>query len=241
MDKAQLKEAIQATDAYLGIEKNAIANGIATPHMVHDFSYHFTRAHELLHMLGVLDQHEKYMSDHVAAMLKLSKHDDNTLADLPYVHVPSSHLDLEEEKNYDDFSEEDLEKMAKELEWEDIFDLYHEHELAMEKSVDEAISPASRIQRRMRFARTSSKRNLAKFLKLHRVSDVKTLQIRAQKAARRALMNKFLRGRNKALMSASEKMQIEAQVNRLKAVQQNLAIKMMPRIREIEKQRLTRR
>ena len=96
MDKELLKEAIQATDAYLGMKKSAVHNGLATSHHVHDFSYHFTRAHELLHKLGVQDQHDEYMSGHVADMLKLSKHDDATLADLPGVHIPAAHQNMEE-------------------------------------------------------------------------------------------------------------------------------------------------
>jgi len=236
LQKELLKEAIQATDAYLGIEKNAMANNLATYQHVHDFSYHFSRAHELLHQLGILNQHEKYMSDHVAAMIKLSGSTSNTLANLPYVHLPSTKSDMNEE-----ITDEELEKLVRELSWEDIIDFYDDSELVMNKNVDEAISPTARIQRKMRFSRTASKRNIAKMIKLLRASDVKTLQVRAQKAARRALMRKFLRGRNKALMSAQEKSQIEAQVNRLRAIQQNLAVKMMPRIREIEKNRLARR
>ena len=99
----------------------------------------------------------------------------------------------------------------------------------------------SRIQRRMRFARTSTRRDVAKMIKLRRASDVKTLQTRAHKAARRALMNRFLRGRDKSQLSAQEKDQIEGQVNRMAALQANLAVKMLPRVRELEKKRLARR
>jgi hypothetical protein len=54
-------------------------------------------------------------------------------------------------------------------------------------------------------------------------------------------MNKFLRGRNKAQLSAQEKDQIEAQVNRMAALQANLAVKMLPKVRELEKKRLAKR
>jgi hypothetical protein len=248
--KELLKEAIQATDHYLGIEKNAIANGLATSKHLHDFNYHFIKAQELLNRLGILTLHEKYMSDHAAYMNKLSGNINNSLVSSPIVQISTAKSYVDErfkvenllEKTIEkELTDKELEKLANELDWEDIIDFYNDDELIEDDDINEAISPTSRIQRRMRFARTASKRNAAKMMKLLRASDVKTLQLRAQKAARRALMRRFLRGRNKALMSAQEKSQIEAQVNRLKAIQSNLAVKMLPRIREIEKNRLVRK
>lgn len=83
-----LKTALQATDNYLAIEKKARDAGSATNAMIHDFSYHMSRAHDALQTLGVLDQHEKYMEGHVQEMLRLHGHKDSTIADLPYAHVP---------------------------------------------------------------------------------------------------------------------------------------------------------
>ena len=350
LDRDLLKEAIMATDAYLGVEKNAKSMGIATDHHIKDFSYYFSKAHDLLNQLGILNQHEDYMQFHVEEMLKLANKPSGTLANLPGVVLPghyhsmdedvdtsdyylttsgrkvrkgrittsknekddnkidesvestltdkankskvplgilrqvfkrgvaawrTSHRpgtnptqwglarvnsyimkgktyhtadkDLREEKNELDFTDDELDAMADDLSWEDIIHLYDDEELDFEDlikrkdKIEETITATSRLQRRMRFARTASKRNVAKFIKLKRASDTKTLQMRAQRAARRALINKLLRGRNKALMSAQEKDMIESQVNRLKSIQQNLAVRMLPRIREIEKQRLAKR
>lgn len=85
-----LKTALQATDNYLAVEKRAREAGTASNAMIHDFSYHMTQAHEALQALGVLDQHEKYMETHVQEMLRLHGHKDQTIADLPYAHVPRS-------------------------------------------------------------------------------------------------------------------------------------------------------
>ena len=148
-------------------------------------------------------------------------------------------------KSFINVKEEDFNEEIENLEWHDILEFYEDAEIEFEgndpETLDEKISPMSRIQRRMRFARTSNKRDVAKMMKLRRASDVKTLQTRAHKAARRALMNRFLRGRNKAQLSAQEKDQIEAQVNRMAALQANLAVKMLPRIRDLEKKRLANR
>lgn len=145
----------------------------------------------------------------------------------------------------EEITEDQLDNMVNSLEWHDIVELYDDDEVEFEGNdpevIDEKISAMSRIQRRMRFARTSTRRDVAKMIKLRRASDVKTLQTRAHKAARRALMNRFLRGRDKSQLSAQEKDQIEAQVNRMAALQANLAVKMLPRVRELEKKRLARR
>lgn len=92
-----LKTALEATDNYLAIEKRAKDAGMATNVMIHDFSYHMTRAHDALQSLGVLDQHEKYMETHVQEMLRLHGHKDQTIADLPYAHVPKSDVGEVEE------------------------------------------------------------------------------------------------------------------------------------------------
>lgn len=92
-----LKTALLATDNYLAVEKRAKEAGVATNSMIHDFSYHMTRAHDALQSLGVLDQHEKYMETHVQEMLRLHGHKDQTIADLPYAHVPKSDVGEVEE------------------------------------------------------------------------------------------------------------------------------------------------
>lgn len=106
-----LKTALEATDAYLGVEKKAKAAGKADNAMIHDFSYHMSRAHDALQQIGILDEHQDYMTLHVDEMLKLSKHDDPTLSDLPYAHVPRPDFgDVEEEVKY--VSPKSYEKLA---------------------------------------------------------------------------------------------------------------------------------
>lgn len=85
-----LKTALEATDNYLAVEKKAVAAGMVSNVMLHDFSYHMSRAHEALQSLGVLDQHQEYMKTHVDTMLKLHGHKDSTIEDLPYAHVPNA-------------------------------------------------------------------------------------------------------------------------------------------------------
>lgn len=93
-----LKTALQATDSYLRVEKLALAAGVANNDMIHDFSHHISTAYDALAALGVLDQHKDYMEKHVETMIKLSKHDDESLSDLPFTSIPKAAVgEVEEE------------------------------------------------------------------------------------------------------------------------------------------------
>lgn len=327
-----LTTALEATDNYLGVEKQAIAAGQASNPMMHDFSYHMSRAHDALQALGVLSDHTDYMKGHVQTMMKLHGHKDTAIEGLPFTHVPQADYDsdvtesvqevtITEEadkglaakskqsgislntlrtvykrgvaawrtghrpgtnpqqwgmarvnsyimkgKTYhtadkdlreeDELDDEDIEKMVNELQWEDLVDLYDDDELVGgeedqedneegeeeddKEEVNEALSAQARIKKRQVFARLKSRRNVARKLKLRRASDMNTLQKRAKLAARRMLYRRFLRGRDKSQLSASEKTRIEQQVARLKTLQGTLAQRFMPKIRTIEQKRLAK-
>ena len=148
----------------------------------------------------------------------------------------------------EEISDDELQDMANRLSWEDIADLYapedFEEELGIEvkeETLDEKISASSRMKKHMDFARSAAKRNLARSLKLKRSSDLNTLKSRAHHAAKRALMSRLLRGRSKEQLSAAEKDRIEQQLKAMEGIVNNLSQKMLPRIREIERSRLSSR
>jgi len=158
-----LKTAMEATDSYLAVEKHAQSHNMATNSMLHDFTYHMSRAHDALQELGVLDQHQKYMTAHVQNMAKFSGHDDFLLSNLPYDHVPQvNYSEVEEEKKepmklksfndflsekkeekrnldkeFEEISEEEITKMVDSLEWEDIADFYSSDELEKDEEGEE--------------------------------------------------------------------------------------------------------
>jgi len=255
-----LKTALESTDAYLGVEKQAVAANKATPMMIHDFTYHMSRTHDALQSLGVLNEHQEYMTSHVVTMSKLFGDDDSNLGDMPYAHLPAadfsgmdeskkishkqesvvtSFANFIAEKN-EDISEDDINEMVDGLKWEDIVDLYSEEDLIEEETgqLDEKISATSRLKRSQSFARGRSRRNTAKGLKLRRASTPQILQKRAQLAARRAIYQRLLRGRDKSALSASEKDRIEQQVKGMKSIQASIATRMVPKMRSIEQKRL---
>ena len=288
-----LKTALEATDAYLGIEKQAVAANKANPMMIHEFTYHMSRTHDALQLLGVLDDHQEYMTSHVVTMSKLfgnepaadssgmdeskefyadakkrAKADtpqeklssawktkakaraaaagreypnlvDNVWAARKQESVVVSFANYIAEKK-EVFSEDDITEMVDSLTWEDIVDLYPEEDLIEEETeqLDEKISAQSRLKRRQGFSRGKTKRNTSRGIKLRRASTPAILQKRAQLAARRAIYQRLLRGRDKSSLSASEKDRVEQQVKSMKNIQVSIASRMVPKMRSIEQKRL---
>ena len=288
-----LKTALEATDAYLGIEKQAVAANKANPMMIHEFTYHMSRTHDALQSLGVLDDHQEYMTSHVVTMSKLfgnepaadssgmdeskefyadakkrAKADtpqeklssawktkakaraaaagreypnlvDNVWAARKQESVVVSFANYIAEKK-EVFSEDDITEMVDSLTWEDIVDLYPEEDLIEEETeqLDEKISAQSRLKRRQGFSRGKTKRNTSRGIKLRRASTPAILQKRAQLAARRAIYQRLLRGRDKSSLSASEKDRVEQQVKSMKNIQVSIASRMVPKMRSIEQKRL---
>ena len=312
--------ALRATDAYLGVEKHAMQNGFATQQDIHDFSFYLSKAHDALEQLGDIENHEDYMMGHVRTMMKLSRHDDSTLADLPYTHAPKADIgDMEESVQIDEeaskglaakaaksgislgtlrkvysrgvaawrtghrpgttpqqwgmarvnsyitkgktyhtadkdlheaakkkkgeehINDNELNDLVKSLEWDDIADTYQKEEIYTEEvALDEKLSPAARLKKQRDFRRTGVKRNIARGLRLQRVSSPERLKQRAIVAARRLLSKKFLRGRDKSELSPQEKDLLEQRLKRLQqlGVQNTLATRLMPKIRSIEQKRL---
>ena len=288
-----LKTALESTDAYLGIEKQAVAANKATPMMIHDFTYHMSRTHDALQSLGVLNDHQEYMTSHVVTMSKLFGEDNVNLADSNGMGESKEFWDSAKERadepkeklspawktkakaraasagrkypnmvdnvwaarkqesvvtsfsNFiaekkEQFTEEDINEMVDNLTWEDIVDLYSDEDLIEEEAelLYEKMSAQSRLKRRQSFARGRSRRNTAKGMKLRRASTPQILQNRAQLAARRAIYQRLLRGRDKSALSASEKDRIEMQVKGMKSIQASIATRMVPKMRSIEQKRL---
>ena len=82
-------QAIQASDKYLELEKEAEAKGFADDQMVHDFNMYLAIAHDTLNMLGYPDKKLKYMSNHIKIMSDLSMHKDGTFANETQNTVPT--------------------------------------------------------------------------------------------------------------------------------------------------------
>ena len=158
-------------------------------------------------------------------------------------HGADKDLREAEEKAKRELTDKEIDKMIDDLSWEDIIDLYDPEELEEDTSEDlqEKISQQSRIKKRLAFMRSKPKRTTAKKIKLKRASPPDVIKRRAKVAARNAIMKKMLRGRKRSQLSAGEKDRIEARVGKILKTRSNLALKMIPKIRQIEKDRLSKK
>lgn len=147
---------------------------------------------------------------------------------------------LTEETNISlDITEEDIESIVDSLEWDDIYDLYESEELVEdEEEIQEALTIQSRLKRGQRARRSKTKLAMARRLRLRRPSNMNVLRNRAKIAARRMLMKRFLRNRNKKYISAQEKNRIEAQISNMGSIVTNLSTRLLPKMRDIERKRL---
>jgi hypothetical protein len=89
LNPTYILKAIQASDEYLGMEKEAKAKGFANDQMVHDFNMKLAIAHDTLNMLGYPDKELTYMDNHIKTMAELSMHKDGTFSNETQNTIPT--------------------------------------------------------------------------------------------------------------------------------------------------------
>lgn len=114
-----------------------------------------------------------------------------------------------------------------------------EEEPMKEEALMEVLSRVERIRAKARFARTASKRERRVQIALKRHSDNKTINKRARRLAVSLMKKRLLRGRNAASLSVGEKERIERVIQKRKAVVGRVAMKLVSRVRKVEKDRLS--
>lgn len=163
-------------------------------------------------------------------------------------------IDLHEEleaRQDDEMSEEDIDAIIKSISDEDILDTYEDEELkvvddetgeTIEESSEllEILSRAERMKARVRFAKTKVKREIKAKIALHRRSNNKTFANRARRAAIKAMKLKIAK-KPLSQLSVAEKERVERLVARRKKAIDRIALKLTPRVKQIERDRLIHR
>lgn len=163
-----------------------------------------------------------------------------------------------DENEKEDMDEDDLElddseidDMIDDLDDEDFYDAYDDDELHIvdsetgehvddlkEEVLNEVLSRAERIRAKMRFAKTAAKRERRLQIALHTRSSAPKINQRARRMAV-MMMKKRLAKKPLDKLSVGEKERIERIIERRKQVIGRIAMKMVPRIRKIESERLS--
>jgi len=238
-DQSLVLEAIDATAHYLAIERRAAEiPGSIDDHGLTQFNEHMRHAAQLLSTLGVLAEHRGYMEQHMHDMGELMQQDSED--------VLEAKLDMQQHQDISDDDLKSIEKHIDALEWKDIEYLYkdQDHEEAEEESWEpegdliEGLSAAQRIKKRFEFLKTKSKREIAAQVARHRISTSGRLKKRSITHARNLIMSRLLQGRNKSQLSAAEKDRVEKIVRNAKASVVRISNRLMPRLRQLEIQRM---
>lgn len=153
-----------------------------------------------------------------------------------------------------DITESDIDNMVDSVDdIEDVLDLYDDGELViadsdtgeivdhMKEEVEHLTEVLSRIERmraKMRFARTQAKRERRLQVVLKQRSSSARINSRARRLAINLMKQRIMR-KPAAQLSVPEKERVEAIIARRKAVINRLAMKLAPRIRKIESERLS--
>jgi hypothetical protein len=133
----------------------------------------------------------------------------------------------------EEVTEEELDALIESIEWEDIIDMYDESELVME-----AISATERIKMSQKLKSRKFLMAMARRVKLRRAAPTDILTKRSKVSARKMVMRKLLKGRNKTELSASERNNIEARASKMLSMMKNLPTKLLPKVRELDRQRV---
>ncbi len=140
----------------------------------------------------------------------------------------------------------------------DIFDLYDDEELALEvedeegevtqenfeylegdleQQLNEVLSRTERIKNRVRVRRTKARRARSLRIALRRHSSTQVINSRARRLAVKLLKRRFFKKAPNQL-SVGERERAEARIAKMRHVVKRIALKLAPRVRQMEKKRL---
>ena len=159
---------------------------------------------------------------------------------------------FKEEIEDDDIEDKELDKIVNDVSDDEIINhAYDDEDFAVvddetgeeikeeTELVSEVLSRTERLRAKVRFARTKSKRERKVKIALKRYSPSPVINNRAHKLAIKLMKKRLIRGRDLSKLSVGEKERIEKIIQKRKKVINRIAMRLVPRIRQIEKSRLS--
>jgi len=133
----------------------------------------------------------------------------------------------------DEITEKDIDALIESLEWEDVIELFDTEDMILED-----ISSSQRLKMSTKTRSRKHLLALARNVKLKRAAALPILKKRSKTDARKLLLRKFLKGRDKSQLSAGEKNRIEMRVSAVLSTMKNLPVRLLPKVRQLERTRL---
>jgi hypothetical protein len=115
---------------------------------------------------------------------------------------------------------------------------YIEEDAEMDKELEEVLDIQTRMKMKQSMRRNKAKIAMGRRRAERRIAGTEKLKKRAQRQARKAVMDKILKDRSKDELSYGARANIEKQVNRRATVIARMAKKLLPKVRQAERNKM---
>lgn len=105
------------------------------------------------------------------------------------------------------------------------------------EQTQEALDIAARRKRALRMKRLAPRIKIAREKAMRRIADLPRLKKRARKHARNMVFKKLTKGKGRDQITPARKKEIEARLDKMKPRIDRIALKMLPQVRKMEKER----
>lgn len=115
---------------------------------------------------------------------------------------------------------------------------YIDEDAEMDKELEEVLDIQTRMKMKQSMRKNKAKIALGRRRAARRIAGTEKLKKRAQRQARKAVMDKILKDRSKDELSYGARANIEKQVNRRATVIARMAKKLLPKVRQAERSKM---
>jgi hypothetical protein len=111
-------------------------------------------------------------------------------------------------------------------------------EAEMDKELEEVLDIQTRMKMKASMRKNKAKIALGKRKAARRMAGKEVLTKRAQRQARKAVMDKILKGKDKGELSYGARASLEKRVNKRAAMIQRMAKKLLPQVRKADRDKM---
>ena len=111
----------------------------------------------------------------------------------------------------------------------------------LDKELEEVLDIQTRMKMKASMRKNKSKIAMGRRKAARRMADSGKLKKRAQRQARKAVLDKILKGKDKGELSYGARASIEKRVNKRAALIQRLAKKLLPQVRKADRTKFSKK
>lgn len=111
----------------------------------------------------------------------------------------------------------------------------------LDKELEEVLDIQTRMKMKASMRKNKAKIALGRRKAARRMADAGKLKKRARRQARKAVLDKILKGKNKGELSYGARASIEKRVNKRAAMIQRMAKKLLPQVRKADRTKFSKK